>query len=152
MSHHLPVTMIGESSNPRDPLKITPGASTRATLAGISLTLPWPSKHLHSNARAHWSAKAAVTAQARGWALLVARAAGIGKWPEARIEPIYYPPNRRGNPHNVAAALKPYLDGIADAMGYDDRGFRVTYPEAFAGTRKSADVVFHITPGADQGA
>tara|TARA_R110002110_G_scaffold37601_6_gene124054 strand:- start:432 stop:551 length:120 start_codon:yes stop_codon:yes gene_type:complete len=34
------------------------------------------------------------------------------------------------------------LDGIADAMGCDDRGFKVDYPREFAGTKKGGEVVF----------
>lgn len=67
-------------------------------------------------------------------------------WPEASILIEYYPPTRRGDPQNVPASLKAYIDGIADAMGCDDRCFKVDYPTVFAGTKKGGEVVFRIYP------
>lgn len=113
----------------------------------IILRLPWPAKDLHSNARRiHWGAKARATAKARQEACVIAKSAGVGKWPTAIILIEYYPPSRRGDPQNVPTSLKPYLDGIADAMGCDDRGFKVDYPTVFAGTKKGGEVVFRIWP------
>lgn len=109
-----------------------------------TIRLPWPHKDLHSNSRAHHMAKHRATAKARSDAHTMAKDAGVGCWPDATILVEYYPPTRRGDPQNVPTALKAYIDGIADAMGCDDRKFKVDYPTVFAGTRKPADVVFHI--------
>lgn len=109
-----------------------------------TIRLPWPHKDLHSNSRAHFMAKARATKRARRDAATVAKAHGVPCLPDAVILIEYYPPTRRGDPHNVAASLKAHLDGIADAMGCDDRRFRVDYPTEFAGTRKPPEVVFHI--------
>ncbi len=113
----------------------------------ITIKLPWPDKALHSNSRAHWAVKAKATKTARQNAHTMAKQAGVGCWPDATILAEYYPPTRRGDPQNVPTALKAYIDGIADAMGCDDRKFKVDYPTVFAGTRKPADVVFHIIGG-----
>ncbi len=80
----------------------------------------------------------------------MAQSAKIECWPNAEIKIEYYSPTRRGDPQNVPTALKAYIDGIADAMGCDDRGFKVEYPKDFAGTRKPGDVVFHISEGKEQ--
>lgn len=110
----------------------------------ITLTLPWPAKALHSNARVHWSERSRSVKKARNDAQLVANNANIPCWPGATILIEYYPPTRRGDPQNVPTSLKAYIDGIADAMGCDDRHFKVDFPTVFAGTRKPAEVVFHI--------
>jgi crossover junction endodeoxyribonuclease RusA len=110
----------------------------------IQIALPWPSKPLQSNARCHWAVKARATAKARHEAAIVAKAAGVGFWPNATILIEYYPPSRRGDPQNVPTALKAYLDGIADAMGCDDKGFKVDFPSVFAGTKKGGEVLFRI--------
>ena len=115
-------------------------------MKALTITLPWPAKDLHSNARVHWAVKARATAKARGEARIIAKGAGVGTWPNATILIEYYPPSRRGDPQNVPASLKPIIDGIADAMGCDDRGFKVDYPSVFAGTKKAGEVVFRIWP------
>ena len=115
-------------------------------MSRVSITLPWPDRALHSNSRAHWAVKARATKEARYGAFALARAAAVGCWPDAEILIEYYPPTRRGDPQNVPTALKAYIDGIADAMGCDDRGFRVDYPREFAGSGKPGKVVFHVIP------
>lgn len=112
----------------------------------VTITLPWPAEPLRSNSRPHWAEKSRATAKARGDAQIMAENAGVGCWPTATVLVEYYPPTRRGDPQNVPSSLKAYIDGIADAMGCDDRHFKVDYPTEFAGTRKPADVVFHIIP------
>lgn len=111
----------------------------------ITIELPWPAKALHSNSRGvHWGKKHRAIAKARQEAMLMAQSAKVGCWPNAEILIEYYPPTRRGDPQNVPTSLKAYIDGIADAMGCDDRGFRVDYPSVFAGTKKGGAVIFHI--------
>ena len=55
------------------------------------------------------------------------------RWPEHEIQ------RKQGE-------LKAYIDGIADAMGCDDRCFKVDYPCVFAGTKKGGEVVFRVSP------
>jgi hypothetical protein len=112
----------------------------------IEIKLPWPAKALHSNARCHWAVKAAATAKARQEASMVAKSAGVPCWPDADILIEYWPDNRRSDCHNAASAMKPLIDGLADAMGCDDKAFRVDYPTTFAGTKKGGEVVFRIYP------
>ena len=112
----------------------------------IEVRLPWPDKALHSNARVHWAQKSKATASARQYARTMAKKAGVGillgPAPVILIE--YWPPTRRGDPQNVPAALKAHIDGIADAMGCDDKKFEVDYPRCFAGTKPGGEVVYRI--------
>ncbi len=54
-----------------------------------------------------------------------------------RIE--FIPPNRRGDRVNFPNRLKPYLDGIADALGVNDARFLPTY--VFSEPQKPGAVV-----------
>lgn len=108
-----------------------------------TIELPWPDRALHSNARVHWAKKAKATKDARNLAWAVAmESPRIEKIPNALIFVEYYPPTRRGDPQNVPHALKAYIDGIADAMGCDDRGFQVDFPPVFAGSGRPGKVIF----------
>lgn len=111
------------------------------------ITLPWPDKALHSNARTHHMAKARATKTARNlaWAKAM-EAPRIGNIPNATIFVECYPPTLRGDVHNIPTALKAYIDGIADAMGCDDRDFKVDYPSVWAGSGKPGKVVFRVVP------
>ena len=111
------------------------------------ITLPWPAPALRSNERVHWAEKARATKDARNHAWAVAmETPRIECVPDATIFIEYYPPSRREDVHNVPASLKAYIDGIADAMGCDDKGFTVDYPTQWAGVSKPGKVVFRIAP------
>jgi crossover junction endodeoxyribonuclease RusA len=112
----------------------------------IEIKLSWPDKALQSNSRAHWAEKAKATKKARHGAWAMALAHNLPCWPEASILIEYWPRHRRYDVSNVASSLKAYIDGIADAMGCDDRCFRVDYPTMFAGTTKAGAVVFRVYP------
>jgi crossover junction endodeoxyribonuclease RusA len=109
-----------------------------------SITLPWPVPALRSNGRAHWRAKAAATKSARFAAKALAIKAGLTPMPSARIFIEYYPKSYRGDVHNVPSSLKAYIDGIADAMGCDDRQFQVDFPALWAGKSPQGEVVFRV--------
>lgn len=111
------------------------------------VTLPWPDRALSSNGRGGWAKRHRLTAEARNHAWVVAmEAPRVAKMPNATIFVEYYPPSKRGDIHNVASSLKAYIDGIADAMGCDDKGFTVHYPTVWAGSGKPGKVVFRIVP------
>ena len=42
--------------------------------------------------------------------------------------------------------MKAGIDGIADAMGCDDHGFRPRWPEAFNEPTKGGAVMIHVKP------
>lgn len=108
-----------------------------------TLQLPWPSRPLWQNARTHWSARARATRKHRHWAKMAALAAGpVPPLPNARLSFAFHPPlQSRPDLQNMPATMKAYIDGLADAMGCDDRGFVPVWPEAF-GPRVKLGAVF----------
>lgn len=118
----------------------------------LELVLPWPSKDLSPNARIHWARRATAAKAARHEAYLLAVAAG---WPslkfaEGRIHLWidFFPPTRRmPDDDNMLARCKGYRDGIADALGVDDRVF-VSHPFVRNEPRKGGEVHIRITAGA----
>lgn len=89
----------------------------------------WPPRALSPNARVHWSKRSSMAKKYR----MHARAATkihVKAVPEGRLELrlAFYPPDlRRRDDDNLIAAFKAARDGIADALGIDDRMF-VTVP------------------------
>lgn len=100
------------------------------------IVLPFPSSALsgHNNGNPH--AKAGVIRKHREWACLATKAAAP-KVPEAgdiTITVRFVPANNRGDRINYPNRMKPYFDGIADALGVNDKRFVPLYifakPEA----------------------
>jgi len=90
----------------------------------IKFDLPWPSKDLSPNARLHWAKRAKAVRQARSEAEIIAK--GHCKPLEGRILFVleFYPPDRRRyDDDGLLARMKAARDGIADALGVDDRRF-----------------------------
>lgn len=114
-------------------------------MADKTITLPWPAKELHSNFRGNRFAKSRATKEARNtaWAISM-ESPRVECMPNARLLFEYYPPHRRYDAQNIPHSLKAYIDGIADAMGCDDRGFEVDYPSVWAGSGKPGKIVVHI--------
>lgn len=91
------------------------------------IRLPWPPRALWVNSRVHFMARARAAGKARRDAWAIAREAGLIGF---RNEPIpvsitFHPPNKiRRDMDGMHSAIKPMLDGVADAMGVDDSQFR----------------------------
>lgn len=89
------------------------------------IELPFPPASLSGHAKGHWRAKAAVTRKHREWA----RAATLAVRPsvpaegDIRIHVRFVPPDRRSDRGNFPVRMKAYFDGIADALGVNDRRF-----------------------------
>lgn len=91
--------------------------------------LPFPSSALSGHQGGRWREKARVIATHRSWAFHATKAAKIQVPAEGDI-PIkfrFVPPNRRGDRTNYPNRLKPYIDGIAEALGINDRRFLPSY-------------------------
>lgn len=100
------------------------------------VSLPWPDNRLSPNARTHWAVLAKVKKIARADANTLATiavplkdkraiAAIEGRIP---IEIRFYPPDaRHRDDDNAVASFKAARDGLADALGVDDRRFLPTY-------------------------
>lgn len=103
---------------------------TTPTTTTLTVVLPLPARILHPNARAHWAPKSAATKEHRTWAMRMCGVA-IGR---ERVTPydraititrtFYVPDKRPRDLDGLEASCKAYQDGIADALGVNDRHFR----------------------------
>jgi crossover junction endodeoxyribonuclease RusA len=99
------------------------------------LVLPWPPKELSPNARVHWSVRSKKAKACREIAYWeTKRLMAAGAWQnlpaEGKIELHldFYPPNRRPrDDDNLVASFKAFRDGIADALGIDDKRFKTRH-------------------------
>lgn len=104
------------------------------------IVLPFPPASLSGHNTGHWRSKSAIVAKHREWALW----ATLDEKPDVPAEGdilvrvTFYPPDRRGDRTNFPNRLKPYFDGIADALGVNDRRFLPEYH--FAEPRKPGRV------------
>jgi NAD(P)H-hydrate repair Nnr-like enzyme with NAD(P)H-hydrate dehydratase domain len=90
------------------------------------IELPFPPATLSGHAKGHWRGKAAVTAKHREWAraaTLAAKASAPAGTGDIRVSVTFYPPNRRGDRVNFPNRMKPYFDGIAEALKVNDSRF-----------------------------
>lgn len=92
------------------------------------LILPWPTKNLSPNSRAHWAKKAKEKKAARETARLLAIQAGwhLEEWPEGKLAVWIdgFPPDKRHrDTDNFLSSLKASLDGVADAIKINDKRF-----------------------------
>ena len=82
----------------------------------------------------------------RAWAFHATRAAKVKALipdeGDIRIHVRFVPPNRRGDRANYAIRLKPYFDGIAEALNVNDRRFLPSYE--FCEPEKPGRVVFEV--------
>jgi len=86
----------------------------------IKITVPIPSNKLSPHAKGHWRAKSALTKKTREAARLMALVALDGRtppmWSLTTASMVGYFPSRcRWDHFNLIGAMKPTLDGIADA-------------------------------------
>jgi crossover junction endodeoxyribonuclease RusA len=110
------------------------------------ITLPWPSTKLNANARNHWRVHADAKRAYRKAAWELGLEAKLPKMPEARLVFTYHPPDHRHrDAQNLPGMLKSAIDGLADAMGVDDRHFRCAFAERFSEVRKGGSVVVTIS-------
>jgi hypothetical protein len=108
------------------------------------IELPWPPSSLSGHNTGHWRAKSAIVAKHREWAKLATLAAHTAAPADGDIRLIvtFYPPNRRGDRVNFANRMKPFFDGIADALKVNDSRFLPAYQ--FAEPVKGGRVVVRI--------
>ena len=99
------------------------------------VSVPWPSKLLSPNSRAHWAPKAREKRKARSDAAwLTIAAPGFRDAQEAMQDELpipvsitFHPPDaRKRDLDNALASSKAMLDGIAEALGVDDSRFVLT--------------------------
>lgn len=95
------------------------------------IELPFPPSTLsgHAKGNSHWT-KSAVTAKHRAWASAATRAApgiAVPATGDIRVCVTFYPPDRRSDRVNFPNRMKPYFDGIADALKVNDSRFLPSY-------------------------
>jgi len=96
----------------------------------VIVELPWPPRELSPNARPHHMAKARATKAYRStahWAAKSANARAPNGLGDISLEVTFYPPSRRPDRQNMPGWIKAGIDGIADAIGVNDRRFNPTY-------------------------
>jgi hypothetical protein len=111
---------------------------------GYHIVLPFPPASLSGHNTGHWHSKSPVVAKHRKWAALAtlaadARAPDTG---DIRVSVTFYPPDKRGDRVNFPNRMKPYFDGIADALKVNDSRFLPSFH--FAEPVKNPRVVVSI--------
>lgn len=100
----------------------------------ITIEFPWPPKELSPNFRGHWAPISRAKRSYRGCARVLTRnallrAEGFDNFAELRIAYEFCPPTAGAyDRDNMAARMKAATDGIADALGVNDRGFHFAPP------------------------
>lgn len=94
------------------------------------IRLAWPSPKLSPNSRVNWRQVRAASKLARTEAFALTKAArlrvGAGDVP-VMIDMEFLPPDRRHRDlDNCISSTKAHRDGIADALGVNDRHFKLT--------------------------
>lgn len=93
------------------------------------IELPFPPAILSGHNTGHFRTKAPVIAKHREWARRATLAAGIAvpETGDIRLIVTFYSANRRGDRVNYPNRMKPYFDGIADALKTNDSRFVPQY-------------------------
>ena len=114
------------------------------------ITFPWFDSRLMPNAarRMHWAAKGKVAKTARQAAYWLTKAAvGNTAWGDGEImlTIVLFPPDKRHRDlDNCVAAMKPWLDGLADAMKVNDRQFALTFRWGDAAKPGRVDIAISV--------
>ena len=124
--------------------------TTTTTTRRLVVTVSGPDPALSPNARVHWAKLRKVKAAAREEACIEAsyQRDGFVFWKEKidiiTIKRTFYRPTKRvADIDNLEASTKAMIDGIADALGVNDRIFRYEPSEVIVERGRRA-VVFEI--------
>lgn len=95
----------------------------------VLIELPFPSSKLSGQNNKHFWVTRPITNLHREWALKATLAVrdqvdiALADNTDIRVSVTFYPPDRRGDRTNYPNRMKPYWDGIADALCVNDRRF-----------------------------
>ena len=108
------------------------------------IELPWPPSSLSGHSDKHFWRMRPIIKKHREWAKNATLAAMpcVPQDGDIRVSATFYPPDRRTDRVNMPTRLKPYWDGIADALNVNDRRFLPTFH--FAEPVKDARVVIVV--------
>lgn len=93
------------------------------------IQLPWPPSTLSGHNNGSWRGKTTTVKEYRESAAEATRTAMVTVAAEGDI-PIrvdFYPPDNRSDRVNFANRMKPFFDGIADALEVNDKRFLPSY-------------------------
>lgn len=96
----------------------------------FEVTLPWPPRELSPNSRTHWARKSVITKSYRDACFILAKEAKLSvDWDgDIHLWIDFYPPDKRHrDDDNLVSSFKAGRDGIAAAIGVNDKRFR-THP------------------------
>lgn len=114
----------------------------------MEITLPWPPAILNPNKRVHWSVKAKAAKAYRKACYALCLEAGLRSIPwegDIHLWADFYPPDRRHrDDDNAFSSFKNGRDGMADALGVNDRRFRI---HPYMKEEIGGMVKIRITPG-----
>lgn len=118
-------------------------------MSKLTITLPWPDMRLMPNRKngRHWGGTQAAKVRARQDGFFSAKEAlGTGAIEKGGLLPMRItfaaPDNRARDIDNLHACIKPQIDGIAQALGIDDKHFRpVTLDDAVDANKKGFLIV-----------
>lgn len=90
-----------------------------------AIALPFPAAVLAGHATQSSWAKITATKMHRAWAANATNEARpvVPESGDIHLHVIFIPPNDRGDRVNFPNRMKPYFDGIADALGVNDKRF-----------------------------
>ncbi len=130
---------------PRPPVKLPPSLWKPEALTVI---LPIPSYNMSPNGRGHWRKTSKLKQSAKVLARLSVLQVLTGNPPPCAIAYTlaYYWPATHRDDDNAIASCKAYLDGIASALGIDDRTlrFRALIHNADRKTPR-VEIIMHLT-------
>lgn len=95
------------------------------------IRISWPERALWDNVRSHWTkkAKAKKAYREEAWARALEQSIQRLNTTTPKLYFSFHPPDRRRRDlSNMPATQKASIDGIADALGCDDEGFRCVWP------------------------
>lgn len=115
------------------------------------IELPFPPATLSGHTKGHWRYTAGIVAKHRGWARQATLAVRpvVPKSGDIIVEVSFYPPDRRGDRINYPNRMKPYFDGIADALNVNDRRFVPVFK--FFEPEKPGKIIVTFSPVGDTG-
>lgn len=89
------------------------------------ITLPWPPTVLRPNDTSHWSKKAKAKAKYKEWCYWATKLSKVRIADEkVHLYLTFHPPSRRRyDADNLLASIKSGIDGLAEALGVNDRIF-----------------------------
>lgn len=115
----------------------------------IEIICPWPDRRLSPNARVHWSQKSIATRAYRQLGFYATKEARAKVDWDGVVHAFitFYPPDKRQrDDDNLIASFKSCRDGIADALGIDDKRIRI-HPFVHTEIRAGGQVVVRLVDG-----